>query len=60
MAGVQRGCRSPCRIAAGMLGLGRGWEEKQLGLGSVAHAVMHSTINWSQQEEWLEPGLCTG
>lgn len=43
-----------------MLGLGRGWEEMELGLGSTARAMMHSTMNWSQQENWLEPGLCTG
>lgn len=30
----------------------------KLGLGSIARAVMHSTVNWSRQEDRLEPGLC--
>lgn len=45
------------RITAGILGLGRGREKMKLGLGSIARAVMHSTVNWSQQENQLEPGL---
>lgn len=40
-----------------MLVSGRGREKMKLSLSSIAHAVMHSTVNWSRQEDWLEPGL---
>lgn len=39
------------------MGLGRGREKMKLCLGSVACAMLHSAVNWSQQEDWLEPKL---
>lgn len=38
--------------------LGRGREKMKHCLGSISHAVMHRTVNWSWQEDQLELGLC--